>query len=322
MITRKKSSESRLLATASLALMFVGCIAPSAQMSWQSPLFQDHELVGKIWLSEQDRFVTRAELTSLLEQNPLLLLGEKHDNADHHRLRLELLQTLLLPADQSLVVLEMMQRSQQDRLDALATDDSPFEDTTLATRLAWDTDGWPWEFYGPAVTLALQRGASLRAGNIDSRDIMQVYSDSSDSNTQVLDGEQLAQLERDIDSSHCGLLPPSQFPAMVRVQQARDQQMANVLMSDINMFDQGILLAGNYHIRHDLGVPNYLGESSPGRPLSVAFLEVDPDYTDPEDYLQQFSQQNAYDVIWFTPALRQDDYCAEMSAAREQQAPS
>ena len=172
MITRKKSSESRLLATASLALMFVGCIAPSAQMSWQSPLFQDHELVGKIWLSEQDRFVTRAELTSLLEQNSLLLLGEKHDNADHHRLRLELLQTLLLPADQSLVVLEMMQRSQQDRLDALATDDSPFEDTTLATRLAWDTDGWPWEFYGPAVTLALQRGASLRAGNIDSRDVM------------------------------------------------------------------------------------------------------------------------------------------------------
>ncbi|MEX2335561.1 MAG: ChaN family lipoprotein, partial [Pseudohongiella sp.] len=214
----------------------------------------------------------------------MLLLGEKHDNPDHHRLRLELLRAVLLPDGRSQVVLEMMERSQQVAIDTLVAGKLPSDDTALTARLDWDTEGWPWVLYGPVVKLALQRDASMRAGNINRSEVMQIYSNSEDGEAiRGLNTEQLAQLERDIDSSHCGMLPPGQFPAMVRVQQARDKRMADALMSGIDRFDQAILLAGNYHIRHDLGVPNYLDHqldhqiSEP--PLSIAFLEVDPDQT-------------------------------------------
>ncbi|MEX0739449.1 MAG: ChaN family lipoprotein [Pseudohongiella sp.] len=320
MIIRKKLSDTRWLAVTALVLVCLGC---SAQTSWQSPLLRDHELVGRIWLSEQNRFISRSELISLVQQRSLLLLGEKHDNPDHHRLRLELLRAVLLPDGRSQVVLEMMERSQQVAIDTLVAGKLPSDDTTLADRLDWDTEGWPWALYGPVVKLALQRDAGIRAGNINRSEVMQIYSNSEDGEAiRGLNTEQLAQLERDIDSSHCGMLPPGQFPAMVRVQQARDKRMADALMSGIDRFDQAILLAGNYHIRHDLGVPNYLDHqldhqiSEP--PLSIAFLEVDPDQTHPEAYLQRFSQQNAYDVIWFTPALRQNDYCADMRASQSQ----
>jgi uncharacterized iron-regulated protein len=268
-------------------------------------------------MAAQQRFVSREELLTRLQQSPVLLLGEKHDNPDHHRLRLLLLEPLLLSSDSALLVLEMLNRGQQAHIDTLATDSLPPEGPALAEHLAWNEEAWPWQFYGPAVSLARQRGAQLRAGNIDDSDVMAIYRDTRPASPQTLAAEQLAQLERDIDSSHCGMLPAEQFPAMVRVQQARDQQMADALTADPDRFDRRILLAGNYHIRHDLGVPNYLPEQM-SAPLSVAFLEVDPEHDVPTDYLQQFSDIAAYDVIWFTPALRPDDYCADMRAGSSQ----
>ncbi len=326
MTTRKKSSDRRLLLTTLLALVgFANAALATAQADrpteWQSPLHQGHPLVGKIWLSARMQFIERDELQSLLQQHPVLLLGEKHDNPDHHRLRLWLLDSLLSPSERSLMVLEMLQRGQQPQIDALADGGMDPDTPGLADRLAWDEDGWPWQFYGPAVTLALQRGASLAAGNIDNSDVMAIYRGTGAATTARLEAPQLAQLARDIDSSHCGMLPAEQFPAMVRVQQARDQHMADALMSGADMFERRILLAGNYHVRHDLGVPNYLThdndlDEQTTPPLSVAFLEVDPALEDPMVYLQQFSETAAYDVIWFTPALRQDDYCADMRAAQ------
>lgn len=329
MTTRKKSSDGYLLLTLILVLGGRVCPAASAQTDaqnpeqsqwgshWESPLHEDHPLVGRIWMVAPQQFVTHDELLTRLQRSPILLLGEKHDNPDHHRLRLLLLERLLLPSDSALMVLEMLDRGQQAHIDALATDSLALEGPALAEHLAWDGEGWPWQYYGPAVTLALQRGAQLRAGNIDDSDVMAIYRDTRPTSPQALAAEQLTQLERDIDSSHCGMLPAEQFPAMVRVQQARDQQMADALITDPGTFDRRILLAGNYHIRHDLGVPNYLPEQM-SAPLSVAFLEVDPEHEVPADYLQQFSDIAAYDVIWFTPALRQDDYCADMRAGGNQ----
>lgn len=316
MITRKKLSDILLLAV--MALTSAACTSPAAQTGspWQSPLHQNHQLAGRIWLTAQERFISRDELLTHLQQSRLLLLGEKHDNPDHHRLRLALLHDLLLPDGRALLVLEMMQRAQQAQIDSVSNG-ALADATNLATELAWDHEGWPWHFYGPAVMLAMERGAGLRAGNINSSEVMQIYRDTgTGNNQQPLTAEQLTQLERDIDSSHCGMLPSSQFPAMVRVQQARDQAMADALMSGPDAILQRILLAGNYHIRHDLGVPNYLDDSNTDRPLSVAFLEVDPEHDLPGSYLQQFSETAAYDVIWFTPALTQDDYCAGMRSSQ------
>jgi uncharacterized iron-regulated protein len=64
---------------------------------------------------------------------------------------------------------------------------------------------------------------------------------------------------------------------MVRVQQARDYSMAQSMAAPDDS-EIAVLVAGNYHARQDLGVPNYLlakhNNLSRDDIVSIAFMEV------------------------------------------------
>jgi uncharacterized iron-regulated protein len=325
LITQKKLCDL-VLGFASLLLVWFsspGLAQTDTQLSlgeikdrqWLSEHYRDHPLVGKIWHSSTAQFVDEATLRDALRHQGVLLLGEKHDNPDHHALRLSLLRPLLNDGATALVALEMMASSQQavlDDPDTLITANSD----ALQAQLQWDTHGWPWSIYEPLLLSIIQAGVPMRAANLERTDAARVYRGDSDalSVRQPLSENQLAQLHVDIDISHCGMLPEGQLANMVRVQQARDQHMADSLMheaKDPAALGRRVLIAGNYHIRHDLGVPNYLPDHAP-EPVAVAFLEVDAAKITPIDYLPQISPQVTYDFIWFTPAVRIDDYCADI----------
>lgn len=283
--------------------------------SWESSLYADHLLVGQIWDSKRDRFVQPAELIDSIESASYLLLGEKHDNPDHHLLQLTLLDYFLAQQQVSSVAFEMMDSDQAQLLAQLQTQQISSLDE-LKNFLQWDEEGWEWPFYGPMVNSAYKAGVPIAAANINDEAMMRVYSEPASAEiSAVLEQDAMTQLDKDIDESHCGLLPESQFPAMVRVQQARDNSMA-AAMSEIDSAQLGILIAGNYHIRHDLSVPNYLLYQQSGSTreqiISLAFMEVDPSEDNPEAYLQQFSEHRAYDFIWFTPSISNEDYCASL----------
>ncbi|MEZ5489345.1 MAG: ChaN family lipoprotein [Gammaproteobacteria bacterium] len=282
--------------------------------AWQSPLYQDHPLVGAIWRAGDKRFVTAEELTGSLSASSYLLLGEKHDNPDHHQLQLNLLRHLLGNDLVTSVSFEMMDSSFADRL--AGVEQSGFGSLQqLKEVLQWDEAGWDWDFYGPLVAEALKAGVAVQTANLSGERVGQVYGEPLDPQIAgVLDAPALEQMNSEIDESHCNMLPPSQFPAMVRVQQARDHAMASSLAAIAPGGRVNILLAGNYHVRRDLGVPRYLlaldPEIEPDSILSVALLEVDPDSSDPMDYLQAYSDVLPFDYVWFTPALTDEDYCA------------
>jgi hypothetical protein len=69
-------------------------------------------------------------------------------------------------------------------------------------------------------------------------------------------------------------------------------------------------------VRQDLGVPAYLRVREPSMPaeqvVSVAFMEVQDGVTSPPEYQDAVSEQQAYDYLWFTPALTSQDYCASL----------
>ena len=123
-------------------------------------------------------------------------------------------------------------------------------------------------------------------------------------------------LYADIDESHCGLLPESQFPAMVLVQQSRDLAMANALLSLADDDATALLIAGNYHARQDLGAPNFLLALEPGlrrdEIVSVAFVEVAQGEAVPTRYLERHAGISDHDYLWFTPATPEQDYCAQL----------
>jgi uncharacterized iron-regulated protein len=282
---------------------------------WESKLNTDHELVGVVWDVKNAAVISVANLQTELSRGDYLLLGEKHDNPDHHALQALVTIAILQSNKLSALSLEMMDSTIQSKLDLILDQDFGSLDD-LKSYLDWDSDGWNWDFYSPLIQLAVNASIPLYAGNISTETMRSVYGAEQASPLQKIVGpEVMDQLLSDIDSSHCGLLPESQFPPMVAVQQARDSAMASSLVqTQPNRLS--ILIAGNYHVRQDLGVPNYLlasnGDLERDDIVSLAFIEVSEELTNAEDYVESTAGVSAYDYIWFTPAVSNEDYCASL----------
>ncbi|MDX1491130.1 MAG: ChaN family lipoprotein [Pseudohongiellaceae bacterium] len=298
--------KSRLLLQTALVFGLSACASSSSH--WQSPLYADHPLVGRIWSTSTAQFISSERLITELSSSSIVLLGEKHDNADHHRLQREVLSQLHKETGLSVVSFEMMDRSQSELL-LDGENLSQLNSDQLLEYLQWDVKGWNWSFYGPLILDVLAMGAELRAANIDSATLGEVYAGGGPAGLEnYLGSKQMEQLKAEVDQSHCSLLPASQVPAMARVQQSRDLSMAQSLEGE----EAGlkVLVAGNFHVRKDLGVPRYLVHSSE-RVTSLAFIEVLPpaSFTDSSAYLAQYEDGLPYDYVWFTPAQTSEDYC-------------
>src|SRR5690348_2390749 len=101
----------RLHATGLLVLILscVGCaVAGSSGMSWKSPLGRDHPLTGRIWDVSSTRFINRETLVNRLAGADFVLLGERHDNPDHHLLQAEVLRSLIAVGRRPAVGFEML----------------------------------------------------------------------------------------------------------------------------------------------------------------------------------------------------------------------
>lgn len=313
-----RSGNKSAVLTSVLLWLLAMSAAPAQELtnpeSWSSPELVDHPLTGRIWDARRQSFIGPDELAASIGDARYLLLGEKHDNLDHHALQLKVLESLLQQERLHRVSFEMLDSDVRERLLDIYLQE-PMNAEELQVYLMWDTEGWDWSFYGPLVQAVYAAGIGIGAGNITRDEVSAIYADDNASPREVLGEAALARLELDIDESHCGLLPESQFPAMVRVQQARDRAMAESLRPPAAGMTS-VLIAGNYHVRHDLGVPNYLlprePSLAPGAIIALSFMEVQDGETDPDLYQEQLGEQHAFDYLWFTPSVGEEDYCASM----------
>jgi len=221
-----------------------------------------------------------------LRGDAVVLLGEVHDSAETHRLRLELLQRVFAGGWRPAIVMEQFDRERQADIDR-ARRERPADAQhviDLAGTPARPGGGWNWTFYRPFVALALAHDVPLIAGNLSNADAAKVvrggfaavFADPV-AVALKLDRPAPADLqaaqEREIDAGHCGALPRELWPRMARAQFARDAVMADLL--DRQARHGGVvLLAGNGHVRRDLGVPRWLAVD-PGRVFAVGYLEGD-----------------------------------------------
>jgi len=72
------------------------------------------------------------------------------------------------------------------------------------------------------------------------------------------------------------------------------------------------LIAGAVHVRKDIGVPVHLQRLGK-QFVSIAFLNVDPDKLEVEDYIDQAELNQQFDYIYFTPSERNQDPCVEFA---------
>ncbi|MEK1940740.1 MAG: ChaN family lipoprotein [Pseudomonas sp.] len=278
-----------------LCVLLAGCQALPPLPTWQSPNGREHADLGVIRDLRSGEVLTPEQLVKRLAPAPQVLVGEQHDNPDHHALELWLLQALEQQRPQGSVLLEMLNPDQQTKVDNARGQSI----ADLPAALAWQKN-WEWSLYGPLVRHALAQPYPLLAANLDRSEIMGIYKarPALDGSASTAASVQAPLLEQ-IRESHCGLLPEDQLPAMLAVQQQRDRRMAQRLLAAPQ---PALLFAGAFHVRRDLGVPLHLADlgAGPGS-VSLVLAEVG----------KPVSAATA-DFVWYTPALPEQDHCAEL----------
>jgi uncharacterized iron-regulated protein len=230
------------------------------------------------------------------ENKEVFLLGEVHDNTHAHQLRLDLVNRLIRLSMRPTIAMEQFDHNRQSDLDLAL---SRCQDVECVIKAA-GTSGWNWLFYKPLVQLALDGKVTLIAANLADKEVKKVIKEgfaavftSAEISTFKLDQIPLHIQEHQsqfVREGHCNMLPPQANAPMVNGQIARDVLMANVINN--SQADLIILIAGNGHVRKDIGVFQWLTSYKQMQTQVHGYVEQDS-----EAYASWFDEVHVVDPI-------------------------
>lgn len=290
---------------------------------WVTQLDREQAPVGKIWDVKAGDFVDEATLAARLAKTRFVLLGERHDNADHHRLQARLLAALLKAGRHPALVLEMLEPSQQPLVDRyLATPGASA--AGFGAAVGWEKTSWPpFSEYQPIFEVALAAKLSIFAGNLAQADVKALVKQG----TAAFSAERVSELRleqpfpaalqaplvEELRASHCGQLPEQLLEPMALAQRARDAQLAKALLR-AGAPDGAVLVAGGGHARLDRAVPRYLALDAPNDSVvSVSLREVQHGVVDAARYA---AEEGPFDYVWITPRGSDEDPCLAFKHAK------
>lgn len=313
---------------------------PLLPLDWVAKEERSHPLAGRIWSAAAGDFVTAQQYGTHLAKTRFVLLGEVHDNPDHHRLQAWAIATisklrgarLVEGAPQmDVVAMEMLTPAELPALDRFYGRNARVPRVRSAEdfgrMLKWDKLGWPdYATYQPIVEEALKSHLTLTPASpardenrrvskeglsaLEARERMRLALD------QPLAPTDAAALADEIRDSHCGMLPAAALPNMSEVQRLRDARMADAML--VSEWKGAILIAGNGHVRKDRGAPLYLARRGIGASdmVVVKHVEVEAGKEQAADY--ELTPENAHaDYVIFTPRQPRPEPCEEMRRQME-----
>src|SRR6476660_8354642 len=193
-----------------VALAVSGC----SVTSWKSTFGRHHPLSGRIWDVSSARFIDRQSLISRLARADFLLLGERHDNLDHHLLQAEVLRSLIALGRRPAVGFEMFGLDDAKAItNHLAR--APNDAAGLGRAVNWNKSGWPdWAMYQPIAEAALQARLQIVATNLPLATARKMNSDGLAALEPSVRRElgldrppsdaMFATMATDVRDSHCG----------------------------------------------------------------------------------------------------------------------
>jgi uncharacterized iron-regulated protein len=309
-----------------LIVGYVACaMAACSTMSWKSPLGRDHPLTGRIWDVSAVRFIDRETLVEGLARADFVLLGERHDNPDHHTLQAEVLRSLIAVGRRPAVGFEMLGLDDASIIAGYLAA-APNDAAGLGRAVNWNIRGWPdWTIYQPIAEAALQAKLPIVATNLPLATARKMTRDGMAALEppvvrelgldRPLPEPLFATIAADIRDAHCGHAPEQILKAMADVQRARDAQMAQSLIAAGDP-DGAILVAGAGHVRNDYGIPVYLRQKAPNKTvISIAFVEVDKQNIEPQSYALRYPNRRLpFDYVWFTARVDDEDPCEKFKS--------
>lgn len=306
-----------------IALCFIGisACAVTADKTKQLPLLlSDHVLAGKIWDVRAQRFINQEQLIKQVLASEFLLLGETHDNSQHHRYQTAMIDALKVNKRSAEVAFEMISQQQG----ALIADGRYDSVESLLAALKHVPSNWQYEaHYIPLFESAIDAGFKIRAASLDKDDIRAIGNKGAEAipapiktalDYNALTAEQEARLRKEIVGSHCGMDHEGMVSAMMLTQRVKDAVMMDSLLvtyDTVKKVDTKVLVAGSGHARNDWGVPKYILQAQPdAKVVSLAWLEVASEANAVADYAQRWGNGTLpFDYVWFTPRNDRPDPC-------------
>ncbi len=255
-----------------------------------------------------------AALAERLRPARYVLLGEIHDDAEHHRLRAAVLRALLTDGRPTWVVFEQIDSQYNAAILA-----APRDTEAVVSAGQLDRKGWDWPLHRPLFDAALAGGATVLGGNLSRAEASNLVrggvaqapvelqrwlappAAAGTARPSAWSPAQDAELRHQVDIGHCGALPPQMIAPMALAQRARDAALA-VAMTSAPPGVRVMLIAGNGHVRRDIGVPHYLAAEQADGIVSIGFFERGGDGAMVAD--------GPYDQAWFTKPVERPDPCA------------
>lgn len=291
----------RLFIAAALPLALAAC----SHFGGGTP-FANHPLTGKVWDVAAQRFVDQETVIGKAAQARFVLVGEIHDNAEHHRIQARILDELVQRGRRPALVMEQYDVEQQSAINT-ARQDNGDDAPRLKALSELMRKSWDWPLYEPVVSVAVRHKLPLIAANMSreslrhvSRQGFQVLGEGEQARLAldaVWTPERQKQLMLELSAGHCGKMAEHMGEAIAKAQRARDAVMADMLAKASK--SGAVAIVGRNHARLDLGVPIYLAARTPNAPvLTIGLVEVDRP-TNPAAYAA--SQLGPlHDYLWFT----------------------
>jgi len=238
------------------------------------------------------------DILAAMTSADVVILGEIHDNPQHHVVQAEALHAITPSA----VVWEMVTEEGAQRL----ADKAVSNPEELARILDWLESGWPpLSMYYPvfqasnapiygamvpraAARAAMERGAATALGADAARYGL----------TVPLPSAEQAEREADQLAAHCDAIPESALPQMVAIQRLRDAVLTRAILRATDETGGPVaVITGNGHARKDRGIPTFLSRLRPG--LKVFVLGQSEDGV----------VDGTFDAVLDSPGIEREDPC-------------
>lgn len=257
--------------------------------------------IGHWWLPDQQRNASPQQVITQAAQRRMVLLGEHHDNEDHHRWQLQTLAQLLGQNRNLVIGFEMFPHRSQPILDQWVAGEFQDERAFLEAvewELIW---GFDPALYLPLFHFARLNKIPMLALNVERAIVRQVAKEGWDSLSPAQKNglkkpypatESYKARLKEVFAHHGGDAdaPENQerFANFVAAQQTWDASMAQTLAHAYHKEDRPLVVGimGSGHIDHGEGVPHQLAQmdipSLSLRPYSTEETcpQIDPSLAD------------------------------------------
>ncbi len=253
-------------------------------------------------------YITPTQMLNNLNQARMVIIGEYHDEINHHKNQEEIMQSLAKGKTVS-VGLEFLNWNQQELFDQYQS--SQINEETFLREVKWK-NSYPFSFYRPLVNIALSSGGRAYGLNMPRSAVRKVLCEGPDNvNDEVkalmppnfTKGTQLAFqfFKETIEEVHP--LPQDFYDQFYLAQSLWDDTMAHNAITHSNPDDAHafVVIVGGFHTYHKLGLPDRILKRTNNEldPIVISqislekltteeaepYIEKDDNYGDLADYI-------------------------------------